>query len=131
MINTRPDSKSMFQSHLEQAQNHEKKGQLALSLRELREALRIRPRELSVKENINRLEGVISPPVVGPEPISSERFSSTYNLAIRYWDRNLPAAALKEVCLYTLRIFPQLLVFQSARLLVSSRAANNLRSSQY
>jgi hypothetical protein len=90
--------KSLFDCHRARAKSHESAGQLGLAIRELREAFRLRPRERTTVTELDRLLKVMDPPKVSPEKLPAERLCSIFNLSVRYWDRNMPSAALKEVC---------------------------------
>ena len=91
------DPRLAFEKHVNNAAKHESMDQLGLALREWREAARIRPRDANVRRELERLSNILSPPSLAPEPIPSERFASIFNLSVRYWDRNMASAALKEV----------------------------------
>ena len=91
------DPRALFDSHVKKAREHEIDGQLSLAYRELSEALRIRPRDQRVRNEIRRLESVASTTTPTLEPSPAERFVSPFNLGVRYWDRNMPSVALKEV----------------------------------
>jgi len=91
-------SKSLFDGHRMKASSHEAAGQMSLAIRELREASRLRPRDQSTRSEIDRIQRILVPPKLIPDSIPSERLCSIFNLSIRYWDRNMPSAALKEVC---------------------------------
>ena len=91
------DPRLAFEKHVNNAAKHESMDQLGLALREWREAARIRPRDANVRRELERLFNILSPPSLAPEPIPSERFASIFNLSVRYWDRNMASAALKEV----------------------------------
>jgi hypothetical protein len=88
---------SLFESHIEKARAHENDGQNSLALREMREAIRLRPRDAVSRSEVQRLKSLVSPPVCKKGVVPAERLSSVFNLAIRYWDSNMPSAALKEV----------------------------------
>lgn len=93
------DPKILCEAHLRDARKHETEGQLTLSLRELKEALRIRPRDPVLKGELERIQSLISATRCQSDPVSADRISSLFNLGIRYWDRNMPGVAIKEVCL--------------------------------
>jgi|LauGreDrversion4_2_1035121.scaffolds.fasta_scaffold05013_2 hypothetical protein len=88
---------SLFDSHIEKAHTHENEGQNSLALRELREAIRLRPRDATARSDMRRLKTLMCPPEFKKEVVPAERLRSIFNLAIRYWDSNMPSAALKEV----------------------------------
>ena len=92
------DPRALFEAHLERARSHEAGGQFSLAVKELSEALRIRPRDPSIRHDINRLESVLETTASKTAVWPAERFAAPFNLAVRYWDRNMPTAALKEVC---------------------------------
>ena len=90
-------TQSLFEGHLTQARRHLTIGETSFALREFREALRLRPRDGSVRSEIERLNMIVSPHKSQSRIVPSERIRSLFNLTIRYWDNNMPSAALKEV----------------------------------
>lgn len=94
-------SQELFDSHLVKSRTHEEAGEWSLAVRELREALRLRPRSSGARDDLERLKTMLTPPKQC-EAISGDRLSASFNLSIRYWDQNMPSAALKEVRLYQL-----------------------------
>ena len=80
------------------ARTHLSNDEASLALREFREAARLRPRDEAVRSEIQRLNNMVNLPTDSQEhSVPSERIRSLFNLAVRYWDSNMPSAALKEV----------------------------------
>jgi hypothetical protein len=79
------------------ARSHADAGEHSLALREFKEASRLRPRDKSARTEVKRLNDIVNISESPPSRVPSERISSIFNLSIRYWDRNMPSAALKEV----------------------------------
>jgi hypothetical protein len=92
-------SQELFDSHLVKSRTHEEAGEWSLAVRELREALRLRPRSSGVRDDLERLKTMLTPPKQC-DAILADRLSASFNLSVRYWDQNMPSAALKEVRFY-------------------------------
>jgi len=73
--------------------------QQRLALREYKEAVRLRPRDVETKEQLHsarlvlrKLEALAN----GPKQIPMRRFLAHYNLSIRYWDKGEARQAIDE-----------------------------------
>jgi len=87
--------------HVRRARQAVKAGiaQQQLAVREFREAVRLRPRNLPTKKRLaqamrglKRLQAMLA----GPQTLQLRRFFAHFNLAIRYWDLGNGSQALKE-----------------------------------
>jgi len=90
-------TQSLFEGHPAKAQTHVNNEEFTLAMREYKEAARLRPRDRSVRSAIERLGEAFNSAELESRAISSERIRSLFNLTVRYWDNNMPSAALKEV----------------------------------
>lgn len=74
-------------------------GQQRLAVREYREAVRLRPRNVAVKQQLRSavaLEKALEASLKMPKPKPLGRFLAHYNLSIRYWDLGKPKQAMHE-----------------------------------
>jgi hypothetical protein len=75
-----------------------RKQELLAVFSELRDALCDRRMDQSVlKYNQESCDSMSSVWMV-PDAVPADRLSSIFNLSVRYWDMNMPIAAIHEVC---------------------------------
>ena len=98
------NSKTLFDEHVRAGCEHESRAQLKLAAHEFRQALRIRPRSAVVRKKLHNVEISLAEQLHSPVSVSADRFASLFNLGVRYWDRNMPSSAYKEVCLLCMYI---------------------------
>jgi len=94
---SRRDPNSLFEMHLACANAHSEKKEAKLALIEFKQAARLRPSQLSLKSTIRTLEREMLELKSETRFTPFERIASPFNLTVRYWDRGMHGAALKEV----------------------------------
>lgn len=90
---------NLYEHHVAKAHEYEKENDMKSCHREWKDALRIRPSSVDARTAVDRLQTVLFPSQLEPLPVCAVRLSSYFNLSMRYWDRNMPKAALAEVCM--------------------------------
>lgn len=87
-----------YEVRVQRAREHEAVGEINHGSLELKEPMRIRPSSVEAKRECARLQMLVLPVASAPMTLSSVRLTSFFNLSVRFWDRNMPSAALSEVC---------------------------------